>query len=241
MFNYLCGAFHVQNGWEGIISMKSAAKPRKAKPKEIPDDRSTRVRILATAEQEFAELGFDGASLRQIAIGAKVPVALVSYHFKGKLALYREVFRWRYPNIVEQRRTGLSLAQMEDDPDRRLEMIVKAVLVPMLKLRADESSRPSGILLARESADPKVADRGIVHEIFDPVAHETIDLLKQTISGKSETEIVWGYQMIIGTMLFIMGDTGRSSEMSHGACDPNDVDATIRNILPVLLNGLRGT
>ena len=220
--------------------MKSAAKPRKSKAKEVADDRSARVRILAAAEQHFAELGFDGASLRQIAIEAKVPVALVSYHFKGKLALYREVFRWRYPNIVEQRKTGLSLAQMEDDPERRLEMILKAVLVPMLKLRANESSRASGILLARESSDPKVAERGIVHELFDPVAHTTIDLLMQTIPGKSEAEIIWGYQMVIGTMLFIMGDTGRSSKLSRGACDPDDVDATLRSILPVLLNGLRG-
>ena len=218
--------------------MKSAPKPKNPKPKEVADERSARVRILETAERQFAELGFDGVSMRQVAVEAKVPVALVSYHFEGKLGLYREVFRLRYPHIVEQRKAGLSLAQMEDDPERRLEMILKAVLVPMLKLRTVNGS--FGILLAREANDPKGAERGIIEEVFDPVARPAIELLRQTLAHNSEAEIVWSFQMVIGTMLYIMADTGRSRSLSGGACDPSDVDATLRLILPLLLNGLRG-
>ena len=47
---------------------------------------SKRDRILDTAEALFAERGFDGVTLRQIAIGAGVDVALASYHFGKKLA-----------------------------------------------------------------------------------------------------------------------------------------------------------
>ena len=46
--------------------------------------------------------------------------------------------------------------------------------------------------------------------------------------------------MIVGTMLFIMADTGRLKRLTAGACDPNNVDATLRYILPLLLDGIRG-
>ncbi len=45
---------------------------------------STRMRILMAAEGEFADHGFDGATVRQIALRADVPVALVNYHYGSK-------------------------------------------------------------------------------------------------------------------------------------------------------------
>jgi AcrR family transcriptional regulator len=220
--------------------MKKGKKSKRSAMKQPGEDSSARNRILAAAEQQFADIGFDAASLRQIALQADVPVALVSYHFKGKLELYREVFRARNPTVVEQRKAGLALAHTEDDPERRLEMILKALLMPMLRLRSLEGSRNFGALLAREANDPKSAERGIVQEVFDPVAIATIDLLRQTLPDRSKAEMVWSFQMIIGTMLYIMADSGRTARLSDGACDPNDIEATLRYILPLLLNGLRG-
>jgi AcrR family transcriptional regulator len=212
----------------------------KPKTQRHADAAGARGSILKAAEQVFAEFGFDAASLRQIAVQADVPVALVSYHFEGKLGLYREVFRARIPNVIEQRKAGLELARMEDDPERRLDMIVKALLSPMLRLRTTEGSSRFGVLLAREANDPNSAERGIIREVFDPVAQTTIDLLKQTLPGRSEAQIVWAFQMMIGTMVYIMADSGRSAQLSGGACDPADADATLRHIVPLLLNGLRG-
>lgn len=214
-------------------------KATKLKPQVKSQDRSAREKILVAAEQQFAEHGFDGSSLRQIALQAGVPVALVSYHFKGKRELYREVFLARYANIVEQRKAGLNLAAMEDDPDRRLEMIVKAVIMPMLRLRTMRDSRSFGVLLVREASDPKSVKRGIIREIFDPVALATIDLLKFTFPARSNAEIVWSFQMVIAIMLYIMADAGRSQQLSGGDCDPENVEATLRYIVPLLLNGLR--
>ena len=44
---------------------------------------------------------------------------------------------------------------------------------------------------------------------------------------------------MIGTMTFIMVDAGRIQRISGGACDPEDVDATIRHVLPLVLDGFR--
>lgn len=53
--------------------------------------RDTRERLLDAAEHLFAEGGFDGVSIRDIATAADVNVAAVNYHFQGKDNLYREV------------------------------------------------------------------------------------------------------------------------------------------------------
>ena len=196
-------------------------------------------RILAAAEELFAAFGYEGTSIRQIAQKAGVPVALVSYHFGGKLGLYRRVFELHAPTIVAERRAGLALAELERDPDRRLAAIVNAVLLPMLKLRADEGRQSLGRLLAREVTDPRSVERGIIQDLLDPIAAAVTDLLQAALPDRSAAEIHWAYQMIVGTMTFIMADAGRIRRISGGACDPEDVEAIMQHIIPLILDGLR--
>ncbi len=49
----------------------------------------TRERILRSALQAFSENGFDGATTREIASRAGVPLGLLQYHFGGKPKLWR--------------------------------------------------------------------------------------------------------------------------------------------------------
>lgn len=49
--------------------------------------------ILEAAEQEFAELGFKGATLRGIAARAQLPKTNVQYYFQNKLNLYQQVLQ----------------------------------------------------------------------------------------------------------------------------------------------------
>ncbi len=109
----------------------------------------TRTRILESAEIEFADHGFDGASVRQIALRAGVPVALVNYHFGSKEGLYRAIFEMRAPMIIDQRIAGLRLAEMEPDQERKVELIVKAMLVPNLHMRSTEKNSSYARILAR--------------------------------------------------------------------------------------------
>jgi AcrR family transcriptional regulator len=217
------------------------AKPlrRSVRRKAEPDLGPSQQRILAAAEELFAAFGYEGTSIRQIAQKAGVPVALVSYHFGGKLGLYRRVFESHAPTIVAERRAGLALAELERDPDRRLAAIVNAVLLPMLKLRADEGRQSLGRLLAREVTDPRSVERGIIQDLLDPIAAAVTDLLQAALPDRSAAEIHWAYQMIVGTMTFIMADAGRIRRISGGACDPEDVEAIMQHIIPLILDGLR--
>lgn len=50
---------------------------------------ATRERILRAALEAFSEDGFDGATTREIASRAGVPLGLLQYHFGGKARLWR--------------------------------------------------------------------------------------------------------------------------------------------------------
>jgi AcrR family transcriptional regulator len=78
--------------------------------------------ILATARRLFAEHGFDGTSLRQVAREAEVDPAMVHHFFKGKDELFAQSIE--LPADPDEVLAGVE----ELDPGQRAEAIVRAVL-----------------------------------------------------------------------------------------------------------------
>jgi len=75
--------------------MNSDSSPRVRRPSERhalpahqPRSRETQARILAAAEQEFADKGYEGARLTDIAEAAGCSVGTVYFRFKDKSALF---------------------------------------------------------------------------------------------------------------------------------------------------------
>lgn len=60
--------------------------------------------LLTSAKKVFAEKGYDGATVKDLADDAGVNVSLVSYHFGGKEGLYRSV-------LVQFAQTGIDTIQ----------------------------------------------------------------------------------------------------------------------------------
>lgn len=65
--------------------------PRSRAPVRRRDAVATRAAILAAARRAFAEVGYDGAGVRQIARGAGVTAMLVNRYFGSKEQLFAEV------------------------------------------------------------------------------------------------------------------------------------------------------
>ena len=57
------------------------------------------VQIMETAEVLFAEKGFNGTSVRDIAVKAKVNLAMISYYFGSKDKLLESLFSYRGEHI----------------------------------------------------------------------------------------------------------------------------------------------
>jgi AcrR family transcriptional regulator len=200
---------------------------------------SSRERILAEAERVFGARGFDGASMRQLANAADVPAALVSYHFGSKEGLYRAVFERRVPTVVERRLSGLAIAMSEQDLDRRLELVVKALVFPMLHLRAHDRDPSFGRLLAHETMDPNSEQRGFIRDMFDPIARAVVEALRSALPTRTEAEIWWAYEFMLGAMVYVMGDAGRLERLTGGLCQPDDEAASVPHMVAFLTAGMR--
>ncbi len=57
--------------------------------------------LLATAEAMFAENGYEGTTVRDIAAKAETNAALIYYHFESKEQLYRSIFERKFRLLDE--------------------------------------------------------------------------------------------------------------------------------------------
>ncbi len=92
---------------------------------------STRTRaeeILRASESLFAEKGFHGTTMREVAEAAGVGLSLIVYHFKSKDGLYRAIFESRQ-YVNEDRMMRLAAVTDVRAPDA-LERVVAASSTP---------------------------------------------------------------------------------------------------------------
>jgi len=80
------------------------------------------MRILGAAEEVFADAGFSGASMQQIATRAGMPKANLHYYFKSKERLYRRVIERILTTWLE----AANAFSAEDDPAQALTAYIDA-------------------------------------------------------------------------------------------------------------------
>jgi TetR/AcrR family transcriptional regulator len=81
-----------------------------------------RAKIIAIAEMEFAEFGYKGASIMNIAKRANMPRANVHYYFQNKLELYKKVLT----DILQLWNQAFNQITPEDDPADAIGAYIKA-------------------------------------------------------------------------------------------------------------------
>lgn len=77
--------------------------------------------ILEVAEELFAEYGYEGTSVRELAAKAKVNVAMISYYFGSKEDLMEALFVARSGYLREKL---TSISQAAFGPEKKIEMLV---------------------------------------------------------------------------------------------------------------------
>jgi len=150
----------------------------------------TRSRLLDAAEDLFADRGFDGASVRDIAAAADVNTAAVNYHFQGKENLYTEVVRRR----VEAKR-DLTLRAMreavrgdEDDLGRVIRAFFHTHFEDTLKTRQGANFVR---LFQHELHHGHVRNPSILRDALEPMWRDLGERLQAACPGLQRTEILW--------------------------------------------------
>lgn len=131
----------------------------------------TRSRLLDAAGHEFAEKGYEGATVRSICDRAGVNLAAVNYHFGDKERLYEAVLL-----MAHRSRPKVDLAPPGQDPRVGLRQFVARFLHDMI----EQSERPwHQALMAREVAQPSKASDVLVREAIRPSFEYLATLIRQ--------------------------------------------------------------
>jgi AcrR family transcriptional regulator len=85
---------------------------------------SSRERILDASIAVFADDGYAGASTRALAAAAKVNIATLAYHFKGKEGLYRAAIARLYERLLALEPI---MGFFEGPPRACVELLVRAI------------------------------------------------------------------------------------------------------------------
>lgn len=172
----------------------------KPRPAVAPDGdvRSTRDVILDVAERHFAERGFAGASVRDIASdsGLKNQASLY-HHFEHKRALYEAVLGRGLAPIIER-----VIASSQVDPSLSDDMAaaVAPFLDPIIDYLVERPHLPR--LIQRAALDDSRYLRSALGRILRPLYTEGLAVVAQSGPGWSASEhfhvAVALYQLIFG-------------------------------------------
>ena len=89
--------------------------------KETPGGLATRDFIIEVATDLFGQHGYQGVTVRQLTLAAKVNLSAITYHFGGKEELYRttvEALMERIGGLIGAPVQGLQVAVAEAGDDR---------------------------------------------------------------------------------------------------------------------------
>jgi AcrR family transcriptional regulator len=220
-----------------------AASVRKKKKPGRPGGTSTvRESILATAERMFADLGYAGTTLREIADGSHVTQALINYYFGSKFALFEEVYLRRAVEVARERLINLEtmeqVRQLTGEPTA-VQDIVRAFLEPTLALRATPEGRNFLRLQSRLHTEPPHLSYKLRTEAYDHSTRGYVELLRKVLPRLSALDAYWRVTMMIGTYLYAFSDTHRMEELAGGDYDAGDSAGILEQVTRFLTGGLQ--
>ena len=159
---------------------------------------STREKLIDAAEILFAEKGFDGVSVRDIAGAAGANIAAINYHFQGKEALYRATLERRLiskrDRILSALERDVAAADGHPSPERLIRTFVRVYLEDALETPEAEIAMR---LIAREIIEPQYGTETICGELIGPVHRGFAGILARAMPDLPERQVF----MILGSLI----------------------------------------
>jgi AcrR family transcriptional regulator len=199
-------------------------------------DGSAQERLVAAAERLFAERGFNGVSVREIAAAAAVNAAGVAYYFRSKEGLLAEVYRRHCRPMNEERFRLLAAARERARPPGIAEVLA-AFIRPALMLTGNGHAPVTRLRAVLSAENSDLLDQ-LVAENFDQSSSRFVEALAECLPHLSREDIYWRFHFLLGTVYYTASGPHRIRALSQGRCDPADAAAVIRELIPFLIGGL---
>ena len=202
-----------------------------------PPPSETRELLLAAAERLFAERGLTGVSVRMIAAEAGVNWSLVGYYFRGKDGLLAEVYHRHCASLNAERTRLLTEARRAG---LQLESVIEAFVRPALaEIQGGDGRNHYSRLRAMLAAEAAPLFTQLVADNFDLSSRTFVAALRECLPELSADEVLWRFHFMLGTIYYSASSPQRIKAFSRGRCDPGEVDATVRHLVPFLASGFR--
>jgi AcrR family transcriptional regulator len=197
-------------------------------------------RILDAAEELFAEFGYHGFTLKDVAARVGVSSTLIHYHFSGKESIFEAVWARKVPDSTQNRLEAIRRYGEEAGDAVTVEGALNAWIDPDLELHLENKDYWAGIGKISAQAN-SAAGWGAVKmtNYFNPVGLALIDLLKKAMPGCDEATIFWGFHFLSGAMTHNMARTGRLDELSHGLASSDDFASIRKHMVTFMAAGFK--
>ena len=199
--------------------------PKRRRMTKAEQRAETIEQILDEAEYQFAQFGFNGVTLKDIAKRVGVHHTLLNYYFDDKKSVFDAVIARRAGVTSSLRMKALDEYEKASGGKPTVEGALRAFLDTDLDLyiQGGEGWKNYGALGAQSSNTPYGAELFDYH--FDPLVLRLIGILEKALPDCSREDLFWGYHFVTGSLMLTLGRTGRIDRLSDGLCKSDDFEA----------------
>jgi AcrR family transcriptional regulator len=162
------------------LNSKGSSRSKSSLPPPHLQELDSRDLLVASAKKVFAQRGFEGTTVKDLADNAGVNISLVSYHFGGKEGLYRTCLESFTMERIEATERILQPAQSTEEFKLRLKLYAEEVI----DLHRRDPDTCSMIHRALSTQDQ------ITCEVFEKVFLRAFESLKSFISAAQKSGFV---------------------------------------------------
>jgi len=194
---------------------------------------STKEKLVQIATTLFAERGYDGVSIRDIAKASGCNLGAVTYHFGSKEALFGTVVETRLAPLKESVRR---IAEADDGPEQKLKGLLSAFAEHVL--HAEPALRAMMLeFIAGGHRLPPGAVQGIQwrNKVFAAIVDDGV---RQGLFQECDTELAaWSFFGMLSA--YIIFEPMMDDKMKDGVYSPEFIDRAVASALDLFLNGLK--
>jgi AcrR family transcriptional regulator len=216
----------------------SAAPKLKVRRTRAEQRAATLKTILDTAEDLFAQLGYFGVTIKDVADRMGIHPALIHYYFDGKKALFDGVFERRVEYAITTRTAGLDAYEAQVAGHPTIEGALRAYYDGAFDvyIKGDEGWRNFGRIFAQVNNAPGYGAEKM-DTYFDPLVLRLIDLLQKALPDAKPEDLFWSFQFTSGAYSLILSRTGRIDRLSGNLCASDDFQAVRDRFVTFMAGG----
>jgi AcrR family transcriptional regulator len=225
-----------------MVAKKKVGKAVRTKSVRASEQEDARARLIDAAIKLFADKGYEGTSVRDLATAAGVNVAAVSYHFGSKDELYHEALRACLAPCGEMReRMQKHLdAALKNRSRKAAEEALRGCIQDFLAVLVSPAARHSHLVM-REQSEGKQRFEPVIREFFQPVGSILREVILMLAPRLPEMRVFMVISGIIGQCLHIY--KARVSYRVLAGVDshsPEYIEMASKHIAHLTALGLRG-